>query len=498
MVNILIKVIGIIALLVTQSSSAGEKPNILLIVLDDWGWRDAGFMDNDYIETPTLDKLATTGLVFRNAYSNSPNCAASRAAIMSGQYAPRTDVYTMMTGDMGDDRLRRVQTPPNKMYLEPRVITLAEMLKSAGYRTAHIGKWNLGSGDVRGPTGQGFDINIAGDRNGSAHHGHFAPYELPGLEKAPVGEYLTDRLSAETINFIEQKSEQPFFIHLSHFAPHFPYQAPEELVAKYQNKLSGVTAVNDPTYAAMVERIDTGIDKIIAALRTQNLLDNTLVIVTSDNGGYEDISYLAPLRGQKSLLYEGGIRVPLLLSWPGHIIQGFSDTPVMGIDLYPTLMQIAGLQKVNQLLDGKNISPLFVNANADLQRDALYWYFPGYVAGHYDEAADEVFQQRPVAVIRQGKWKLVLSLENDGRELYDLSTDPGEQHNLSATQQPIADEMASKLYGWLTEMQAPLPLQANPAYDHQFEEKYIHNWWQKLKRKLSQTRYGAFLKEKDL
>jgi arylsulfatase A-like enzyme len=498
MVKLLIKVTAIIALLITQAGLASEKPNILLIVLDDWGWRDAGFMENNYIETPTLDKLANEGLIFQNAYSNSPNCASSRAAIMSGQYAPRTEVYTMMTGDMGDARLRRVQTPPNKMYLEPKVITLAETLKAAGYRTAHIGKWNLGSGDVRGPTGQGFDLNIAGDRNGTARNGHFAPYDLPGLEQAPAGEYLTDRLSAEAIGFIEQSSDKPFFIHLSHFAPHFPYQAPEALVQKYQAKSSSMDALTEPLYAAMVERIDTGIGKIITALRAQNLLENTLIIVTSDNGGYEDISYMRPLRGQKSLLYEGGIRVPLLFSWPGHIRPGATETPVMGIDFFPTLMQVAGVSSVNQTLDGKDISPLFNNSDADLQRDALYWYFPGYVAGNYDKAADTLFQQRPVAVIRQGDWKLILSLENDSRELYDLSKDPGEQHNLSVEQKLVAEGMAIKLHQWLKEMDAPLPLLPNPAYDKKYEKHYANSWWRKMRHKLSQTRYGAFLREKDL
>lgn len=498
MVKSLLNIFTLTLLLLAQVCVASDKPNILLVVLDDWGWRDAGFMGNTYIETPTLDKLAREGLVFRNAYSNAPNCAPSRAAIMSGQYAPRTEVYTMMTGDMGDARLRHVVTPPNKTYLEPKVITLAEMLKDAGYRTAHIGKWNLGSGDVRGPEGQGFEVNIAGDRNGTAHHGHFAPYELPGLEQAPTNEYLTDRLSTEAIHFIEQKSEKPFFIHLSHFAPHFPYQAPEELVRKYKNKLSSMDAVNDPTYAAMVERIDTGIGQIITTLGAKNLLGNTLIIVTSDNGGYKNISNIAPLRGQKSLLYEGGIRVPLLMSWPGHIAQGTSDIPVMGIDFYPTLMEAAEVTQVNQPLDGKNISPLFDNTNADLQRDALYWYFPGYVAGHYEEAADEIFQQRPVAVIRQDDWKLIMSLENEEREMYDLSKDPSEQHNLAAQQKQKADELAIKLHQWLVEMNAPLPLATNPAYDPTFEKKYTGSWWQKFKRKLSQMRYGAFLKENDL
>lgn len=498
MVNHILKVFCLITLLLAQSSIASDKPNILLIVLDDWGWRDAGFMGNGYIETPTLDKLAADGLIFRNAYSNSPNCAASRAALMSGQYSPRTEVFTMMTGDMGDARLRRVQTPPNKMYLEPRVITLAEMLQSAGYRTAHIGKWNLGSGEVRGPTGQGFEINIAGDRNGTAHDGHFAPYGLPGLEDAPTGEYLTDRLSSEAIAIIKQKSEQPFFIHLSHFAPHYPFQAPEDLVSKYEKKSSHMTALNDPTFAAMVERIDTGIDAIATALEESGKLDDTLIIVTSDNGGYANVSYMQPLRGQKSLLYEGGIRVPLLLWWPHHINQGFTETAVMGIDLYPTLMKIAGVPQIDQALDGKNISPLFKNPTDDLQRDALYWYFPGYVAGHYDEAADELFQQRPAAVIREGPWKLILSLEKGGRELYDLSQDPGEQVNLAEKQQQTADKLTEKLQLWLREMNTPLPLLPNPSYDDLYEKKYLDSWWRKWRNKLSQTRYGAFLKEKDL
>jgi len=483
-----------------QGVIARENPNILLIVLDDWGWRDAGFMGNDFIETPTLDKLARGGLVFQNAYSNSPNCASSRAAILSGQYAPRTEVYTMLTGDMGDARLRRVQTPPNKMYLEPRVITLAETLKTAGYRTAHIGKWNLGSGDVRGPTGQGFDLNIAGDRNGTARNGHFAPYELPGLEQAPDGEYLTDRLTEEAITFIEQTSDAPFFIHLSHFAPHFPYQAPDPLVRKYQDKAASLdaNAINEPTYAAMVERIDMGIAKILAALEAKKQLNNTLVIVTSDNGGYEGISYLQPLRGQKSLLYEGGIRVPLLFSWPSHITPGKIQTPVMGIDFYPTLMAVAGIPAVNQTQDGESLLPLFSNPEASLQRDALYWYFPGYVAGNYDKAADTLFQQRPVAVIRQENWKLIVSLENGGRELYDLSSDPSEQHNLATSQKQIADQLTEKLQRWLKEMDAPLPLRPNPAYDQKYEERYANSWWRKMRHALSQKRYGAFLKEKDL
>ena len=425
----LTKIIIALALLLSLPSAATEKPNIILIVLDDMGWRDAGFMGNSFIETPSLDKLAASGLVFNSAYANAPNCAPSRAALMSGQYAPRTEVYTMIKGDMGDERLRRVQTPANKMYLEPHTTTLAEMLQTAGYRSAHIGKWNLGSGDVRGPRGQGFDINVAGSRSGDAHQGYFSPYGLAELSDGPEGEYLTDRLSAEAIHVIKTKDSRPFFIYLSHFAPHFPPQAPAALIDKYKHKQSTFkdsTIAADPTYAAMLESVDQGLGKIMNALQEQGLEKNTLIIFTSDNGGYDKVSYMAPLRGQKSLVYEGGIRVPMLMWWPGHIAASHRDMPVIGIDLFPTLMHIAGAPPVEQTLDGADLSPLFATETHTALNDrALFWYFPAYVVGLYDEAADPVFQQRPAAVIRKGDWKLIHYLDSSRRELYNLASDPG-------------------------------------------------------------------------
>jgi len=499
--NYFFKIILLSACLWSTTTQATDKPNIILVLVDDMGWRDVGFMGNTFVETPTLDKLAHEGLVFTNAYSNAPNCAPSRAAIMSGQYAPRTDVYTMIKGDMGDARLRRVLTPENKMYLEPAVITIAEMLRSAGYQTAHIGKWNLGSGAVRGPLGQGFDMNVAGERNGTPPNGYFAPYDLPGLENAPKGEYLTDRLSQEAVNYIKQSNEsKPFFIYLAHFAPHFPFQAPETLVEKYKHKKSTMmpnAQSQDETYAAMVDSIDQGMEKIIRALKEKKRDQNTLIIFTSDNGGYEPLSYMHPLRGEKSLLYEGGIRVPLMLWWPGHISLHTSDEPVIGIDLFPTLMKAAGVASVNQPLDGNDLSPLFVRQNA-LTRDALYWYFPGYVAGNNEKAADEIFQQRPAAVIREGDWKFIQYLDSNKTELYNLKTDPSESINLASQQLEKQQALAKQLNDWLVKMKTPLPLAVNPQYDAAYEEQYKQSWIRKWRVKLSHTRFGELFRENDL
>jgi len=481
---------------VTTANAATDKPNIILVLLDDMGWRDTGFMGNTYVETPTLDEWAKEGLVFNHAYSNAPNCAPSRAAIVSGQYAPRTNVYTMIKGDMGDARLRRVQTPPNKTYLEPAVITLAEMLKSAGYRTAQIGKWNLGTGNVRGPTGQGFDINIAGSRMGDAHNGFFSPYGLTAIEDGPKGEYLTDRLNDEALKVIREKDTRPFFIYLSHFAPHYPYQAPESLIKKYTAKKNTRNNLKEPRssepmvpeYAAMIERVDQGLANIKKTLAEENLTDNTLIIFTSDNGGYDGVAYMDPLRGQKSLLYEGGIRVPMLMHWPHHISAGVSNEPVIGIDIFPTLMRAANVAAVNQALDGRDLSPLFHAAGKSLERESLYWYFPGYVAGHYDHAADRVFQQRPAAVIRQQQWKLIQYLDSDHVELYDLENDPAEKQNLVDSDPQRANQLKSALQQWLSTMHAPLPLSPNPEYSeryrHYYEDYYVNSWISRLRAKL--------------
>lgn len=505
MMKIFTPTIVLLFCLLSLSSHAADKPNIILIVLDDMGWRDTGFMGNTYVETPTLDQWAREGLVFNHAYSTAPNCAPSRAAIMSGQYAPRTNMYTMIRGDMGDARLRQVQTPDNKMYLEPSVMTIAEVLKSAGYRTAHIGKWNLGSGDVRGPQGQGFDINIAGSRSGDAHNGYFSPYGLAELDDGPAGEYLSDRLSNEAIRVIQQTDDRPFFIYLSHFAPHYPFQAPASLIKKYTAKKDARSNSSYPLtaepmlpeYAAMIESVDQGLANIKKTLEQQQLADNTLIIFTSDNGGYDGASYTEPLRGQKSLLYEGGIRVPMFIHWPQHITPAINDEPVIGVDIFPTLMHAANITNTQLTLDGRDLSPLFSATGKSLGRDALYWYFPAYVAGHYDEAADRVFQQRPAAVIRRDNWKLIQYLDSDRSELYNLAEDSAESKNRVTMEVQRAAELKTALQGWLGDMHAPLPLLPNPEYSsryHYFYKKfYADSWLSRWREKM-----GPWFKEADL
>jgi len=450
-----------------------KQPNIILILLDDLSWRDVGFMENNFIETPSLDHLASEGMVFTHAYSSSPNCAPSRAAIMSGLYSPRTEVYTMISGDMGEEHQRAVLTPRNKMYLESQFTTMAEALKDRGYATAHIGKWNLGTGKIRGPEGQGFDLNIAGYRGGYPHKGYFAPYDLPGLEDAPEGEYLTDRLSAEASQFIAQNHEQPFFIYLSHFAPHYPLEAPAALEKKYYAKRKRPEfedTPNFPPFAAMIESVDQGVGKIYNTLKQYNLDSNTLIVFTSDNGGYHHSSNMGGLRGGKSSLYEGGIRVPLFFWWPGTIVAGESQQPVIGIDFFPTFLAASDSAKHSETetpaLDGENLLPLLRGDKESLPRQDLFWYFPAYTteSDGLGNSSGKAFEQEPAAVIQREGWKLIRFLDDSPGELYYLPTDISEQHNLITSETKRAEELSLALDQWLQEINAPLSLPPNPTF----------------------------------
>lgn len=459
-----------------------RKPNFVVILLDDLGLHDTGFMGNDFIETPAIDRLAHDGVVFSHAYANAPNCAPSRAAIISGQYAQRTGVYTMVTGDVGDAARRKVQTPKNSMHLPEQVYTIAELLHDHGYATAHIGKWNLGTGMVRGPQGQGFDINIGGYRGGV--ESYYAPYskELPGLKDAPPGEYLTDRLNAEALQFVRQHRQQPFFLYLSHFAPHFPIQAPHETVEKYEKKRDThcgknpvlryceMTSIN-PEYAAMVERIDSGVAALRDALREEHLADNTVIVLMSDNGGYALAHDPQALRGQKSQLYEGGIRVPMIWLLPNQSAGITRDEPVSGLDIYPTFAALAGIDTHGLTLDGNDISPLFSHAGKIAPR-ALYWYFPAYTQ---DSDAEEIdnpesarqakhFYQTPAAVILREGWKLIRYYDGSPPALYNLQDDPLEKDNRYAREKKRGALLMADLESWLQKSGGLLTLPLNPSY----------------------------------
>lgn len=476
-----------------------RRPNFIIVLLDDMGVHDASFAGNDFIETPAIDKLAHDGVVFTHAYSNAPNCAPGRAALMSGQYAPRTGVYTMMTGDAGDASQRHVQTPKNLMYLPENVYTLAEILHDHGYVTAQIGKWNLGSGPVRGPRGQGFDVNIGGSRVGSLVHGYWAPYQedLPGLENAPAGEYMTDRLNREAISFIKSSSKKPFFLYLSHFAPHFPIQAPADSLAKYQKKFAekcaGKKQLDDcdmqdiyPEYAAMLDVVDKGLQQIRQVLDEQGVADNTVIVLLSDNGGYSLVADKNGFRGQKSSLYEGGLRVPMVWYVPQAAAGVSVATPVTAIDIYPTFAALAGIDVSKQVLDGNNIQPLFSKsvsaekssvekntAKTALEHRSLFWYLPGYT---HNTDADEVFSdasqpvgnrnfsQLPASVIQRDGWKLIRYYDGTPAELYNLREDEKETYNLYSFEKVRSASMMTELENWLKKTGGVSSLPANPAY----------------------------------
>jgi arylsulfatase A-like enzyme len=472
-----------------------KPPNFIVILLDDLGLHDTGFMGNDFIETPAMDQLARDGVLFTQAYSNAPNCAPSRAAIMSGQTAQRTGVYTMMTGDMGDATRRKLQTPKNNVFLPEQVYTLAELLHDHGYVTAHIGKWNLGHGAVRGPEGQGFDVNIGGHRSGTATS-YYAPYsnDMPNLQNAPAGEYLTDRLNSEVEKFISKNKSKPFFIYLSHYAPHFPIQAPRDTVKKYEakrEKFCGSPALLQycemtdyyPEYAAMVEHIDRGVAQLRAALKADGLADNTVIVLMSDNGGYPFARDPHELRGQKSQLYEGGIRVPMVWLVPGNMTGLKSqagakvDVPVSGVDIYPTFAALAGINTKQQTLDGIDISALITSSHKIPSR-SLYWYFPAYTLDHDPEepgglaisSIDKNFSQIPAAVMLRDGWKLIRYYSSDAQgdsglsELYYLPDDPLEKNNLFAIEKKRGNDMMRELEGWLQSTGGAVTLPKNPAY----------------------------------
>ena len=440
------------------------KPNIILIVIDDLGWRDAGFMGSTFYETPNMDRLAAEGMVFTNAYANAPNCAPSRASIMTGQYTPRHEIYTVNSSERGESRLRKLIPVKNTTTLSRNKITIADVLKNAGYICASMGKWHLGDDPESGPLSQGFHLNIAGNKTGHPKS-YFSPYKNNNLSDGPVGEYLTDRLSQEAVTFIKDNRNNPFFLYLPYYSVHTPLQAKPEIVGKYKNKKSD-SHHNNAIYAAMIESVDSGIGKILVGLDQMELANNTLVILFSDNGGVRRITSMSPLRGGKGMLYEGGLRVPLVMRWPGHIKEGTkSITPVMGLDLFPTFLQAAGVNIPDQvILDGVSLLPVFEGKEFTIER-ALFWHFPAYLEGKAEGARDPHFRTRPGGVIQQGGWKLIEYFEDSSRELYNLRSDIGEKNNLIDSEKEKADELYQQLRQWRHSIDAPVPIEINPNYN---------------------------------
>jgi arylsulfatase A-like enzyme len=446
-------------LLFAAPLGAAERLNVVFILADDLGWADLGCYGSKYHKTPHIDRLAATGMRFTDAYAAAPICSPTRAAIMTGKYPARLNLTDWLPGrpDRPDQKLLR---PIIAQEIPPSETTLAAALKSAGYATGHVGKWHMGGKDA-GPEQRGFDLNIAGDQTGSPRS-YFAPFKgadgrfMPGLEKAPEGEYLTDRLTTEAEKFIDANRDRPFFLYLAHYTVHIPLKAKADLVAKYKQGRPGEQG--NPLYAAMIESLDDSVGRILKKLDDLKLIDRTLVAFTSDNGGLCVLegpntppTINAPLREGKGYLYEGGLRVPLLVSWPGITKSGStSATPVHSIDFFPTLLEACGV-KSDARVDGISLVPAL--KGEAVKRDALYWHYP-----HYSNQGG-----RPGAAVRAGAFKFIEFYENDRRELFDLSKDLGESQNLIGSQPAVAKELHETLDAWRKEVGAKM-MKPNPDF----------------------------------
>lgn len=434
-----------------------DKPNVIFILADDLGYTDLGCYGSKYYETPHIDKLAAQGRRFTDGYTCGPNCQPTRAALLTGQYGPRTGVYTVGGIDRFNWQSRPLRPVDNVAQLPLDRVTIADSMKRAGYATGMFGKWHLGQQPQFHPAQRGFDEAIV-----SAGR-HFNFTTDPKVEY-PEGTYLADFLTDRAEDFIRRHKDGPFFLYLPHFGVHSPHEAKKELIAKFKDK-PPAGGHHNPTYAAMIASVDQSVGRIMALLDELKLAESTLVVFSSDNGGVGgyvrekikesgDITDNAPLRGGKGTLYEGGIRVPYIFRWPGVIDSGtVCSEPINSVDLHPTLLALSGAPKPDQPLDGVNyLSLLTGSPDASLDRDNLYWHFPGYLGAGADN-----WRTTPVSVVRSGQWKLLEFLEDGRLELYNLKEDIGERRNLAESMPDKVRELHAQLKSWREEINAPIP-----------------------------------------
>jgi arylsulfatase A-like enzyme len=493
-----IKILSILLLCVSALSACAkktkdQKPNIVFIMADDLGWQDVGFMGSKWFETPNLDKLAKESLVFSDAYMY-PTCSPSRAALLTGRQSFRTGCYTVPVLEKGDDQdnifSRWTVGHEHPVYAEP--------LHEAGYKLIHLGKWHIvgpdpemekdfpfkkhleqhANGDTSWvekhkkdyqqyyPKGRGFDENVGGTWWGdpargykkgynSESGGYKAPFKNPFIEDKEGDEWLTDRLTDEAIDFMKRNnpdvSDSPFFVNLHYYAPHRPtIPRSKESFQKFMEKTpdsitgQGVTRIELAAgYATMIASIDDNVQRIFDYLKKEDLLDNTIVIFTSDNGFNGLVSNTNTLRGSKGMVYEGGIRVPAFVYWKGHVTPGVSKTPICGMDYFPTFMELAGINDYNEVLDGNSLVPLWMGKKQEER--PLFWHLAS------------TYRNPPCSIIRKGKWKLIQFL-NDGKvELYNLEEDLKETKNLVDENKQTTRNLLAELVTWRKENNVPLP-----------------------------------------
>jgi len=451
------------------NTHAANKPNVVLIFIDDMGWGDVGCYGNQFIETPHIDRLANEGVRFTDFYAAGPTCSATRCAVQSGQNQARIGITEFIPGHWRP--FERVIDPFVTMALPLQTVTVGEAMKSAGYRTGYIGKWHLGNPHREGPARQGYDFAV--EIGGPVLPGKFRVVNRKDIKPEP-DQHRTEFEAELTVRFINENKERPFFVTVSPFDVHIPLAALSSKVEKYRAKAGPGHKLPHPVYAAMVEHVDDLVGRIVNAIAENGLSEKTMIVFTSDNGGlyrrYDynpkvdpTVSDLAPLRGEKGTLYEGGVRAPLIIKYPPLTKPGsVCDEPTISYDFFPTFVDLAqGQLPENQIIDGKSLLPLLSKPEASLNREAIHFHHP-----HYHHS-------RPASAIRMGRWKLIEFLDFTGDvELYDLQTDIGESRNLIKERQGVTAMLRAKLREWRLEAGARMPIR-NPSYD----PERAHEWW---------------------
>jgi arylsulfatase A-like enzyme len=427
--------------------AAEIRPNFVFMLIDDMGATDMANAGSKFYETPNLDRLAKDGLKFTHAYSACTVCSPTRSAFITGQYPARTHITDWIAGHQRP--FAKLKIPEWQKGLKPEWTTLPELLKGAGYATATIGKWHLGDDS---PTEHGFELNIAGNSKGSPPS-YFSPYKNPQLPDGPAGEFLTERLTTEAEQFLEQNKARPLFLYLPHYAVHQPIAGKPEVVAKYQAKRDETYPQNNATYAALVQSVDDSVGRVRAKLEQLGIAERTVFVFTSDNGGLlgNGVTSNLGIRAGKGSVYEGGVRVPCIAYWPGKVKPAENATPVFTADWFATFAELAGV-KTSAPMDGTTLTPLL--QGGQLAARPIYWHYPHYHPGG----------ATPYSAVRAGDWKLVHFYENDRVELYDLRSDPEEKTDLAGTQAEKAKSLRAQLDAWRKSVGAQVPV-PNPDYD---------------------------------
>jgi len=458
-----------IVCLAMSAVRAAEKPNIVFVLADDLGWRDVGFHGAKFFETPHIDQLAKDGMIFNQFYSGGPNCAPTRACIMTGMYTPRTKLYTPSGKSKGNFKYMRLLVPArgsnagdqqvesSNNSISPDHTSIAEVLKGAGYTSARIGKWHLGKDT------QGFDLSTSNGMNGPNQKHYGSP---------TVARTMTDA----AVKFIDDNKDKPFFLYVAHWDVHGPIRALKEVVAKYKSKSQRWKNTNgeklNPTYAAMIEAVDTSVARIRRKLGDLGLNKNTFFIFSSDNGGTQ-VTTMDPLRGGKGALFEGGVRVSTCAAWPGVIKPGTKcDVPLTSVDFLPTFAQMAGAKlPTHQPVDGASFLPL-LRGEAGLEQRAIYWHYPLYLQGSGSAIVKPVFgtdrqywRAVPATAMRKGDWKMYYFYEDKSVELYNVKQDVSESKNVAAADAQRTQALKKELLAWVKKTNAPTPSTMNPDFD---------------------------------